>query len=74
MVINGVTGDISWNGTTITLVPSRPLSYGSSYTVVLEGTDLAGNAISGNGRPIPRTWARSSKGDELKKEIPSPMR
>ena len=45
ILINGVSGTISWNGTTATFTPSSNLNYATEYTVHVTGSDTAGNAM-----------------------------
>jgi parallel beta-helix repeat protein len=44
--INGVSGTLSWNGNVATFTPSLALAYGTTYSVIVSGQDLAGNAVS----------------------------
>jgi|GEM_PF-2793394 len=44
--VGGITGTVSWSGNVLTFTPSSALAYGSSYTVVVSGKDLAGNELS----------------------------
>jgi parallel beta-helix repeat protein len=46
IVIDGVTGTLSWSGNVATFTPSSPLAHGSNYSVAVSGRDLAGNAVS----------------------------
>ncbi|MGD0817971.1 MAG: leucine-rich repeat protein, partial [Methanomassiliicoccales archaeon] len=46
IVLVGVTGTTTWNGSTATFVPASTLLGNNSYTVNLVGTDLAGNALA----------------------------
>jgi hypothetical protein len=43
----GVSGNITWDGnTTLYFTPSTSLSYGHTYTIQVDGRDLAGNAMT----------------------------
>jgi len=44
--IVGITGSVSWSGTTATFLHLTPLIYGRTYTVNLTGMDLAGNELN----------------------------
>ncbi len=43
--IQGVSGNISWEGDTIYFVPSEPLQSGKEFNVIVTGEDLAGNLM-----------------------------
>ncbi len=44
--VNGVTGTLTWNGNTAIFTPSTSLGYSTTYSVTVEGRDLAGNEVS----------------------------
>lgn len=44
--VRGVQGNSSWDGNDLTLTPSGPLLLDHSYTIVVDGQDLAGNNLS----------------------------
>ncbi len=46
IVVNGVTGTISWNGNIATFTPSSDLAYDTEYSVTVSGEDLAGNNMT----------------------------
>ena len=46
IVVEGVTGTISWNGNVATFTPSADLAYNTAYTVSVSGKDLAGNTMT----------------------------
>jgi len=46
IVVNGVTGTVSWSDNVATFTPSSPLAAGTTYTITVTGKDLAGNAVS----------------------------
>ncbi len=46
IVVNGVSGTMSWSGNTATFTPSSSLVYNTRYSVSVSGKDLAGNAMS----------------------------
>ncbi len=46
VVVNGVTGTLSWNGNTATFMPSSSLAYNTTYSVSVSGRDLAGNELT----------------------------
>jgi hypothetical protein len=48
IVVKGVSGSTSWNGDTATFTPSSTLVGNTTYTVVVSGQDLSGNALSTN--------------------------
>jgi len=45
IVIDGVTGTVAWDGNTAAFTPSSPLAAGTTYSVSVSGSDLAGNAV-----------------------------
>jgi hypothetical protein len=47
VVVDGVTGNITWNGTVLTFTPST-LAYATDYLVTVSGKDLAGNPLEIN--------------------------
>jgi parallel beta-helix repeat protein len=46
IVIDGVSGTISWNGNVATFTPASPLAYATEYAITVSGQDLAGNVVS----------------------------
>lgn len=46
MVVDGVDGTVSWEGSNLEFVPSSKLLRGIDYTVAVRVVDLAGNAMS----------------------------
>ena len=46
IVMNGVTGVLAWSGDNVTYTPNTVLAYGTNYSVVLAGKDLAGNQVN----------------------------
>jgi len=44
--VNGVTGTLTWNGNTAVFTPSTFLDYSTTYSVTVEGQDLAGHEVS----------------------------
>jgi hypothetical protein len=42
----GAIGALTWSGNTVIFTPSTALAYGTTFTVVVNGNDLAGNAMS----------------------------
>lgn len=47
VVVDGVAGNVSWEGNVLTFTPSA-LVYAHNYTVTVSGLDLAGNALEMN--------------------------
>lgn len=45
IVVNGVTGTLSWNGNTATFTPSSALAFDTEYNVTVSGEDMAGNEV-----------------------------
>ena len=45
IMLKGVPGSISWNGTTATFVPSSTLNGNTTFTVAVNGEDMGGNAL-----------------------------
>jgi parallel beta-helix repeat protein len=45
ITIDGVTGTVAWDGNTVTFTPSAPLAAGTTYSVTVTGSDLAGNTV-----------------------------
>ena len=45
--VAGVDGQVSWSGNNITLTPAKSLVLGQTYSVSVQGRDLAGNPVSG---------------------------
>ncbi|MCG7840796.1 MAG: Ig-like domain-containing protein, partial [Methanomassiliicoccales archaeon] len=45
IVIDGVTGSVSWSGNTVTFNPDSNLNYSTEYEVTVSGKDVAGNEL-----------------------------
>ncbi len=46
ILVNGVTGTLTWNGNTAIFTPSAFLDHSTTYTVAVEGQDLAGHEVT----------------------------
>ena len=57
IAVNGVTGNLSWNGNTAIFTPSTSLDYSTTFSVTVEGQDLAGNEVSDS-------WSFTTMSDE----------
>ena len=53
IVVDGVTGTVSWNGNVATFTPSAALAYDTSYSVTVSGKDLAGNDMGVTSGDVP---------------------
>ncbi|HEY3419099.1 MAG TPA: carboxypeptidase regulatory-like domain-containing protein [Methanomassiliicoccales archaeon] len=45
ITVNGVSGTLSWSGYNATFTPSSMMAYNTTYSVMVTGKDLAGNAV-----------------------------
>ena len=46
VVVNGVSGVLTWDGNVATFTPSSPLAYNTTCLVTVTGKDLAGNEVT----------------------------